>query len=76
MAAAPPRKDYYIGQGGWDGSTWDGVVRVCFVFRDWLQAGGCLAAGVWEGAITRFSAAKMAEHLPHHSFAGIVCVAD
>ena len=75
--ARQPQKRYYFDQGGWDAGTWGGVYRVCFVFSDSLQAGGCLHVGNWEGEISTVnSAALLAERLPNAYFAGIVCVAN
>ena len=68
---------YYWDQGGWARTTWGAVDRTCFVFSDSLQAGGSLQAIDAEGAIDKaFTLAEMAEIVPNHSFAGIVCVAN
>ena len=72
-----PRKDYYWNQGGWDGNTWGGVHRICFVFSDTLEVGGGLGAGDVEGVINDIdTGAQLAAFLPTQCFAGIVCVAN
>ena len=72
-----PEKDHYYDQGGWVGSTWDGVERLCFVFSDSLQAGGYLHPSWGEGEIREFwTAADLVGYLSTKWFAGIICVAD
>ena len=75
--ARQPRKLYYSDQGGWNGNTWGGVERLCFVFSDSLQVGGFLhATGRGEGFIAEHAAGNLARLLPAQCFAGIVCVAN
>ena len=79
MMGREPAKQYYRDQGGWRGYTWGGVWRCYFLFSDTLQVrlGGCLTPCSREGHIyTDYSAPWLAQMLPTHHFAGIVCVAD
>ena len=71
-----PEKLYYRNQGGWDGCTWGGVQRYCFVFSDLLEVGDYLHSNSGEGQIQELGAANMAALLRTQLFAGIVCVAN
>ena len=62
-------KRHYKDQGGWEGWTWGGMDRECFVFSDSLQVGGSLHVGSHEGLISE-------SDLAIALFAGIVCVAN
>ena len=44
-------KNYYKGQGGWDGCTLGGVKRFCFAFSDSQQVSGYMHADDGEGII-------------------------
>ena len=74
--ARRPVKLYYYDHVGWEGATWGGVYRGCFIFSDSLEVGGYLEPGCGEGRIAEHDAAYLARVLPTKWFAGIVCVAD
>ena len=62
----------YHKSGGWEGFTWGGLVRRCFLFSDTLEAVSYLNYSSGEGYIEEFfAAANLAVNL-----AGIVCVAN
>ena len=52
-------KRHYKDQGGWEGWTWGGMDRECFVFSDSLQVGGSLCVGAGEGRIGEYTCSRL-----------------
>ena len=71
-----PEMYYYTDHGGWEGTGWNGVHRLYFVFSDTLVVGGHLNPRFGEGYIQELAEADLAKRLPTAFFAGIVCVRD
>ena len=74
--AQQPEMYYYTDHGGWEGTGWNGVHRLYFVFSDTLVVGGHLNPRFGEGYIQELAEADLAKRLPTAFFAGIVCVRD